>query len=92
MHDLRVWLDSGEGEGDSDDNKWVTLAARQALLDAGYTEGQEFVYHLAEGATHSEAAWAARLPQVLSYLFPPEPAPCDAAEGDAATALVGDAP
>jgi predicted alpha/beta superfamily hydrolase len=75
VQDLRLWLDSGEGEGDSDDNKWVTLLARQALLDAGYTEGKEFVYHLEQGATHSEAAWAARLPQVLCYLFPPERAP-----------------
>lgn len=78
VHDLRLWLDSGEGEGDSDDNKEVTLRALQALLDAGYQErkahhqGGGFTYHLAAGATHSEAAWAARLPQVLSYLFPPE--------------------
>jgi predicted alpha/beta superfamily hydrolase len=98
VHDLRVWLDSGEGEGDSDDNKGVTLEARQALLDAGYTEGKAFVYHLAEGAGHSEAAWAARLPQVLSYLFPPAPAPCDAAEtaakrgADTEALFVGDAP
>lgn len=72
MRDVRVWLDSGEGEGDSDDNKGVTLLARQALLDAGYHEGEGFVYHLAEGATHSEAAWAARLPGVLRYLFAPD--------------------
>lgn len=69
VRDVRVWLDSGEGEGNSDDNKGVTLLARQALLDAGYREGEGFVYHLAEGATHSEAAWAARLPLVLRYLF-----------------------
>jgi hypothetical protein len=26
-----------------------------------------------EGADHSERAWAARLPQVLEYLFPRKP-------------------
>jgi hypothetical protein len=33
-------------------------------------EGVDFQYHLAEGATHSEAAWAARLPLVLQFLLP----------------------
>lgn len=72
LQDLRLWLDSGEGEGDSDDNKDVTLQARDALLEAGYEEGKGFVYHLFEGATHSEAAWAERFPHVLRYLFPPQ--------------------
>ncbi len=72
VQDVRLWLDSGEGAGDSDDNRVVTLHARDALLEAGYEEGREFVYHLFPGATHSEAAWAERFPLVLRYLFPPE--------------------
>lgn len=71
-HDVRLWLDSGDGEGDSDDNMDVTLQAREALLAAGYREEKQFVYYLFTGATHSEASWAERLPQVLRYLFPPE--------------------
>ncbi len=72
VQDVRVWLGSDEGEGDSDDNKTVTLLARDALLKAGYQEGREFVYHFFPGATHSEASWAARFPKVLAYFFPPE--------------------
>jgi len=71
VQDVRLWLDSGTGEGDSDDNRAVTLAAREALLAAGYREGEHFVYHLAEGAAHTEAAWAARFSAVLRFLFPP---------------------
>ena len=70
VRDVRLWLDSGEGEGDSDDNKTVTLLARDALLKAGYEEGQEFVYRFFPGETHSEVSWAARFPEVLAYLFP----------------------
>ena len=72
VRDVRIWLDSGEGQGDSDDNKTVTILARDALLKAGYEEGREFVYHFFPGGTHSEASWAARFPAVLVYLFPPE--------------------
>lgn len=80
VRDVRLWLDSGTGEGDSDDNRAVTLAARKALLAAGYEEGRHFVYHLAEGAAHTEAAWAARFPAVLRFLFPPENGPGTATE------------
>ncbi len=72
VRNVRLWLDSGEGEGDSDDNMDVTRQAREALLGAGYIEGEAFIYHLFTGATHSEASWADRFPQVLRYLFPAE--------------------
>jgi predicted alpha/beta superfamily hydrolase len=72
--DLRVWLDSGEGSssipGQDDDNKFVTLEAREALLQAGYREGLDFEYYLAKGAQHHESAWAARLDKVFAFLFP----------------------
>ncbi len=70
--DLRLWLDSGtfSSPGHGNDGQQETAAARQALLDAGYREGSEFQYLLDEGATHSESAWAARLPLVFQFLFP----------------------
>lgn len=72
--DIRLWLDSGEGSGESegadDDNKFCTLKARQALLAAGYQEGIDFVYYLAKGAPHREYAWAARLAKIFSFLMP----------------------
>ncbi|MCA9839439.1 MAG: alpha/beta hydrolase [Trueperaceae bacterium] len=72
--DVRLWLDSGEGtsevEGGDDDNKFCTLKARAALLEAGYKEGKDFVYYLAEGGLHRESSWAARLDKVFQFLMP----------------------
>lgn len=70
--DVRLWLDSGtlSSPGRGDDGQRETAAARCALLEAGYVEGSDFQYYVAEGATHSEASWAARLPLVLQFLFP----------------------
>lgn len=71
--DLRLWLDSGEGKdrpGGDDDNKYCTLEAREALLAAGYEEGEDFVYYLDEGARHQESDWATRLDRVFRFLLP----------------------
>lgn len=70
--DVRLWLDSGtlSSPGRGDDGQRETAAARCALLKAGYVEGTDFQFHVAEGATHSEASWAARLPMILQFLFP----------------------
>jgi predicted alpha/beta superfamily hydrolase len=71
--DVRLWLDSGEGTsnipGQDDDNKFVTMEAREALQGAGYEEGKEFIYHLATGGLHNEASWANRLDRVFTFLF-----------------------
>jgi predicted alpha/beta superfamily hydrolase len=74
--DIRLWLDSGtlSSPGGGDDGQRETAEARAALLEAGYVEGVDFQCYVAEGATHSEAAWAARLPLVLQFLFPTGPA------------------
>jgi predicted alpha/beta superfamily hydrolase len=89
--ELRLWLDSGEGTeklpGGDDDNKFVTLEAREALIAAGYAEGEEFVYYLDEGASHHESAWAKRLDKVLSYLFPASASTSTPQEAARATAL-----
>jgi len=70
--DIRLWLDSGtlSSPGRGNDGQRETAQARAALLEAGYVEGVDFQYYLAQGATHSEDAWAARLPMVLQFLFP----------------------
>lgn len=70
--DVRLWLDSGtlSSPGRGDDGQRETAAARCALLEAGYVEGSDFQVYVAEGATHSEASWAARLPLVMQFLFP----------------------
>ena len=72
--DIRLWLDSGtlDTPNSGDDGRHDVLAARKALLENGYVEGQDFQYHVAEGATHSEASWATRLPLAFQFLFPIE--------------------
>jgi predicted alpha/beta superfamily hydrolase len=73
--DLRLWLDSGslDSPDGGDDGMDDTQKARDALLENGYVEGVDFHYFLDEGATHSEYAWAARLPLVFQFLFPVAP-------------------
>ncbi|MCB0011658.1 MAG: hypothetical protein KDE34_07150 [Anaerolineales bacterium] len=70
--DIRLWLDSGtlDAPGRGDDGLALTELARDVLFDKGYRPGDNFHYHRADGATHSEAAWAARLDQVFRFLMP----------------------
>jgi predicted alpha/beta superfamily hydrolase len=68
--DLWVYLDSG-GDGPcpgGEDNFCVTIEMRDLLGTLGWTEPQTLVYVHAPGATHDEAAWAARLPGFLGAL------------------------
>jgi predicted alpha/beta superfamily hydrolase len=64
--DIRLWLDSGT----ANDGLGETLAARDALLENGYVEGQNFRHYIDEGAGHNEVAWAERLPLIFQFLFP----------------------
>ncbi len=68
---LRIWLDVGTGEGKSvvDDCRLL----RDALVAKGWELGEDLQYVEADGAGHDEAAWGSRMPQVLEYLFPPDP-------------------
>lgn len=70
--DVRLWLDSGTlyAAERGDDGKAATIAARDALLHNGYVLGENLGYFLHEGAMHTEAAWAERLPRVFRFLFP----------------------
>ncbi len=75
--DIRLWLDSGtqDAPGRGDDGLSETRRARDLLLRRGFQEGPDFHYHVARCASHTEAAWAARLPRILRFLFPAAPTP-----------------
>ncbi len=64
----RLWLDCGLGEGPLVD---VNRALDDVLRAAGFTQGSEYHFELFERAIHNEQAWAKRLPQILTFLFPP---------------------
>ena len=64
---LKIWLDTGTGEPG-----WERAGIlRDHLVAKGWVEGQDLVYKAYEGAGHNEGAWAARLDEVLRYLYPP---------------------
>jgi len=71
---LRIWLDIGTKEGrDAKEAKSTVDGARllkQTLVRKGWEEGKDFRYFEAEGAEHNEKAWAARIDQILEFLFP----------------------
>lgn len=73
---LRIWLDMGGHEG-SGAEAWAgnldrARAFRDALVGAGFRLDRELRYLEVPDGGHNEAAWAARLPQVLRFLFPTE--------------------
>jgi len=65
---LTIWLDAGTGEGPE------VLADARALRDAlvakGWVADHDLKYVEAEGAQHNEQSWAARVGEVLKFLFP----------------------
>jgi predicted alpha/beta superfamily hydrolase len=68
---LKIWLDMGTGEPE-----WEQVhELRDALIDRGWRPDVDFKYLEIEGASHTEAAWAARVEPALRFLFPPQPAP-----------------
>ncbi len=64
---LRIWLDVGSEEGE--EHVRQTRDLRDTLESSGWKEGTDLQHWVAWGAGHSEAAWAARLAQVLRFLF-----------------------
>ncbi|MFN2444819.1 MAG: alpha/beta hydrolase [Vicinamibacterales bacterium] len=76
---LRIWLDIGTAEG----RKAVedVRLLRNGLIAAGWRDGGDLAYREYEGARHSEQAWAARVGDVLAWLFPSEGS--SAADGSA---------
>lgn len=71
---LRIWLDVGAKEGrDSAEAKRTVDGARllkTTLIRRGWRESKDLQYIEAEDAEHNEKAWAARVPQILEFLFP----------------------
>jgi len=65
---LRIWLDMGLAEGDrcAEDARDI----RDALERKGWIDGHDLQHREYPGAGHTEAAWAARMGQVLQFLFP----------------------
>jgi predicted alpha/beta superfamily hydrolase len=67
---LKIWLDTGTGEGEAAVADAKGLFA--LLEDKGWAQGNDLHFHLAEGAIHSESAWAERVGPMLEFLFPLE--------------------
>jgi predicted alpha/beta superfamily hydrolase len=71
---LRIWLDIGTKEGrDAKEAQATVDGARlleKTLIRKGWNEGKDLTYFEAEGAEHNEKAWAARIDQILEFLFP----------------------
>jgi predicted alpha/beta superfamily hydrolase len=65
---LRIWLDAGTGEGQ--EVLADARALRDALLAKGWVPDHDLRYVEAEGAEHNEQSWAARVGEVLKYLYP----------------------
>jgi predicted alpha/beta superfamily hydrolase len=66
-----IYLDSGGNgpcPGGGSDNYCETVEMRDVLAAEGWTEPQSLVFVHAPGATHDEAAWAARMPGLLRAL------------------------
>jgi len=66
--EVRLWLDIGTAEPG-----WEAVQLlRDALVAKGWTAGGDLAYREIAGAEHTEDAWAARLGDVLKFLFPRE--------------------
>lgn len=63
----RVWLDIGGEEGSAVRDARLLKAT---LVSKGWREGRSLHYEEAPGAGHCEAAWAARVPSMLKFLYP----------------------
>jgi predicted alpha/beta superfamily hydrolase len=79
----RVYIGMGTQElGNPEKDGKIVASTRELagiLRDAGLDETR-LRLRIAEGASHSESAWAARFPEALSFLFPSEDAAVGARE------------
>lgn len=67
---LRVYVDSGDS-GPSNDGVADTRDLAAAYRAQGYVDGVDFTFVVQAGATHTESAWAARLPGAFEALLGP---------------------
>jgi predicted alpha/beta superfamily hydrolase len=63
---LKVWLDTGTAEPGWEQARELV----NRLLEKGWKLQKDLQYMEAQGADHSEAAWAARVEPALRFLFP----------------------
>jgi predicted alpha/beta superfamily hydrolase len=66
--ELRIWLDIGTKE--SAQAVPDTRALRDGLVRKGWQLGENLAYFEAQGAEHTESAWAQRVGPMLKFLFP----------------------
>ncbi len=63
---VKFYIDAGtKGDGLED-----TVLMRDAMLAQGYTAGVDLFYYEAEGGSHNEKSWAARVDKPLTWFFP----------------------
>ena len=71
---VRIWMDIGtkEGRTAAEAQQAVTdvRLLKETLVKKGWKPGKDLNYFEAEGAEHNEAAWAARVERILTFLFP----------------------
>ena len=63
---LKIWLDTGTAEPGCEQARELV----NRLLEKGWKPQKDLQYMEAQGADHSEAAWAARVEPALRFLFP----------------------
>jgi len=64
---LKIWLDTGTAEPGWEQGRELV----KRLVEKGWKPSKDLQYMEAQGADHSEAAWAARVEPALRFLFPP---------------------
>ena len=64
---LKIWLDTGTAEPGWEQARVL----RDQMIIKGWRLDVDLTYLEAEGADHSEVAWAARVDPALRFLFPP---------------------
>jgi predicted alpha/beta superfamily hydrolase len=71
---VRIWMDMGTKEGGNQEEAQQSLndakLLRDTLVKHGWRVGKDLGYYEAQGAEHNEAAWAARVESILTFLFP----------------------
>lgn len=63
---VKFYLDAGT----KDDGLEETTLMRDAMLAQGYVAGTDLLYFAAEGGSHNEKSWAARVGKPLAWFFP----------------------
>jgi predicted alpha/beta superfamily hydrolase len=66
---LKIWLDTGTAEPGWEQAREL----RSRLMEKSWRLHRDLQYIEAEGADHSEAAWARRVEPALRFLFPSRP-------------------